>query len=172
MTIFDLILLLILVGFVWFGFWNGLIQTLGGLVSLVVAVFVASRWYDIIALKIAPLVGENVNLSRIIAFIAIFILARFVVFLIIKVINKVFDLISFIPFLKTINRLAGAILGLIEGGLVLGLILYFSSKFPLGDWWINSLNQSNIAGPLIGFGKILYPLIPDALKQIKSLISG
>ncbi len=170
MTFFDLILLLVLIGFTWFGFWNGLIQTLGGILSVVLAVFIASRWYDVIALKILPLLGDKLNLSRLLGFILVFILARFIILLLIKVLDKIFDFLTFIPFLKTINRLAGATLGLIEGGLILGLILYFSAKFPLGNNWVNLLNNSNIALPLIGFGKILLPLIPEAFKQIKSLI--
>ncbi len=170
MTFFDLILFLILLGFVWFGFWNGLIQTIGGIISVVLAVFIASRWYETIALKILPFLGDNLNLSRLLGFIAVFILARFIVFILFKILNKVFDILSFIPFLKTINRLVGAILGLIEGGLIIGLILYFSTKFPLGESWAGLINNSKVALPLVGFGKILLPLLPKALKQIQSLI--
>ena len=170
MTFFDLILLLILFGFVWFGFWYGLIHTFGGIVSLIFGVIFASRWYEVIALKILPILGNNANLAKLAGFIIVFILARFVVFLLFRILNRIFDFLSFIPFLKTINRLAGAALGLIEGGLILGLILYFSTKFPLGANWLKFLMNSNVAPPLISFGKILLPLIPEAFKQIKSLI--
>lgn len=170
MTFFDLILLLILLGFVWFGFWNGLIQTIGGIISVILAVFIASRWYETIALKILPFLGDNLNLSRLLGFIAVFILARFVVFILFKILNKLFDVLSFIPFLKTINRLAGAVLGFVEGGLIIGLVLYFSLKFPLGESWSGLVNGSKVASPLISFGKVLLPLVPQALKQIQSLI--
>ena len=166
MSFFDLSLILILFGFVWFGFWNGLIHTLGGIVSLVAAVFVASRWYEVLALKFLPFLGDNFNLSRILAFIAVFMIARFIIFLIFRTVNKFFEL----PFLNIINKLGGAIFGLIEGGLILGLVLYFTTKFPLGEWWVQLISSSNIAPILIGFGTILLPLIPEALKQIKSLI--
>ncbi|MDD4996181.1 MAG: CvpA family protein [Patescibacteria group bacterium] len=170
MTFFDLILLLILLGFVWFGFWNGLIQTIGGIISVVLAVFIASRWYETIALKIMPFLSDNFNLARLLGFIAVFILARFVIFILFKILNKLFDILSFIPFLKTINRLAGAILGFVEGALIIGLVLYFSMKFPLGENWTELVSNSKVALPLIGFSKILLPLVPKALKQIQSLI--
>lgn len=170
MTFFDLILLLILLGFVWFGFWNGLIQTIGGIISVILAVFVASRWYETIALKILPFLGDNLNLARLLGFIAIFIIARFVIFILFKILNKVFDILSFVPFLKTINRLAGAALGFIEGALIIGLVLYFSMKFPLGENWSELVNGSRVALPLITFGKILLPLIPKTLKQMQSLM--
>ncbi len=170
MSFFDIILLLILLGFVWFGFWNGLIQTLGGIISVILAVFIAGRWYETIALKILPFLGDNLNLARLLGFIAVFILARFIIFILFKILDKIFGILSFIPFLKIINRLAGAALGFVEGGLIIGLVLYFSTKFPLGESWIGLINSSKIALPLIGFGKVLLPLLPKALKQIQSLI--
>ena len=93
-------------------------------------------------------------------------IARFIIFLIFRTINKFFEL----PFLNIINKLGGAVFGLIEGGLILGLVLYFSTKFPLGEWWVQLISSSNLAPSLIGFSKILLPLIPEALKQIKALI--
>ncbi len=170
MTLFDLILLLIVFGFVWFGFWYGLIHTLGGIISLILGVIFASRWYPAVALKILPIFGDNINLARLVAFIIIFIVARFIVFLLFRALNRVIDFLSFIPFLKTINRLAGAALGFIEGALIIGLILYFSTKFPLGANWIQLLANSNVAPLLIKFGNILLPLIPEAFKQIKSVV--
>ena len=166
MAFFDLILLLILFGFVWFGFWNGLFHALGGLVSVVVGVFIASRWYEVLALKFLPFLGDNFNISKILAFIAVFIVARFIVFLIFRTVNKFFEL----PILKIFNKLGGAAFGLIEGALIIGLLLYFSTKFPLGSGWLEMLENSNFAPTLIGFGKILLPLIPEAVKQIKALI--
>lgn len=170
MAFFDLILLLVLIGFIWFGFWHGLIQSLGGLIGIFLAAFVASRWYEVVALKVLPFLGDNLNLARLVGFILVFFLARFLINVLVKVLDKIFDLISFIPFLKTINRLAGGILGLIEGGLILGLILYFSTKFPLGESWIELINNSKIASPLINFGGFLAPLLPEALQKIKSLM--
>ncbi len=166
MTFFDLILLLVLIGFVWFGFWNGLIRTAGGIIGVILAVFVASRWYESLALKFLPFLGDNSNLARLLAFLVVFAITQFIIISLLKVINKIFSF----PILKILNRLAGAVFGLIEGGLLIGLVLYFSTKFPLSESWLALLNNSNIAQPLIGFGKILLPFIPEALKQIKSLI--
>lgn len=166
MTFFDLILLLILFGFIWFGFWSGLIRTVGGIISVVVSVFIASRWYEDLAVKILPILGDNFNLSRILAFIAVIIISHFILSLIFRAIDKFFSL----PILNIFNKLGGAVFGLIEGVLIVGLVLYFSTKFPLGEGWIQAINTSHIAPFLISLGKILLPLLPEALKQIKSLI--
>jgi len=166
MTFFDLILILILFGFTWFGFWNGIVQAIGGIVSIVIALFVASRWYEIISVRILPFLGDNMNLARLLGFIGVFIIAKVVMFLLLKIIDKFFSL----PILNIFNKLGGAVFGLIEGGLVIGVILYFSTKFPLGETWLVLLQTSIIAPTLIGFAKMLTPLIPDALKEIKSLL--
>ena len=166
MTFFDLILLLILFGFVWFGFWNGLVRTLGGIVGIILAIFVAGRWYEVLALKLLPFLSDNLSLARLLSFIVIFVVTQFIIISLLKIINKVFSF----PILKTLNRLAGAFFGLIEGGLILGLVLYFSTKFLLVSNWTELLNNSDIAPRLISFGKILLPLLPQVLKQIQSLI--
>lgn len=166
MSFFDLILLLLLFGFVWFGFWNGLIRTLGGILGLILSVFIAGQWYEVVALKLLPFLSDNLSLARLLSFILIFVITQFIVISLLKVINKIFSL----PVLNILNRLGGAIFGLIEGGLILGLALYFSAKLTLIPTWGELLNNSNVAPTLISFGKILQPLIPQILKQIQSLI--
>jgi len=166
MTLFDLVLLLILLGFVWFGLWHGLIRTISGIVAFVLSLIIASRWYEALALKILPLLKDNFLLARILSFLLIFFIAQAIIFFIFRALNKVFDF----SILKIFNRLAGALFGLIEGGLILGFILYFSSKLPLGATWSNFLETSIFAGILIGFSNILLPLLPKAIKQIQSLV--
>lgn len=166
MSFFDLILLLFLFGFVWFGFWNGLIRTLGGIVGLILSVFIAGQWYEVVALKLLPFLGDNLSLSRLLSFILVFVIIQFIIISLLKVINKIFSL----PILNIFNRLGGALFGLIEGGLILGLGLYFSTKLTLIPSWGELLNSSNVAPILISFGKILQPLLPKILKQIQSLI--
>jgi len=49
MILFDLILLLVLGGFVFYGLWFGLINTLGVLVGTIAGAFLAARWYEPVA---------------------------------------------------------------------------------------------------------------------------
>ncbi len=166
MGLFDLILLLILFGFVWFGLWHGLIRTISGIVAFVLSLVIASRWYEFLALKILPLLKDNFILSRILSFLLIFFIAQAIIFFIFRGLNKVFDF----SILKVFNRLAGALFGLAEGGLILGFILYFSEKLPLGIAWSNLLETSSVAGALIRFSNILLPLLPNAIKEVQSFI--
>jgi membrane protein required for colicin V production len=169
MTIFDVILLIAISGFVFFGLFFGLIHTLGSLVGLVAGTWLAGHYYETVAESTKFMFGSQLNLSRIIIFIIIFTIANRLIGFLFYLIDKVFKIISIIPFLKTINRLLGAILGLVEGLLAVGLFLYVAAKYPISPWFTGVLEQSQVAPALAEVSKILTPLLPDALKQLQSI---
>src|SRR3989339_1763645 len=97
----DIILLIILGGFVLYGLWFGLIQTLGGLVGVIVGSLLASRMYIPIAAWITDIFGVGENLSKVIAFIIIFVIIQRLVGFIFYLVDRIFKFISIIPFLKS-----------------------------------------------------------------------
>jgi len=167
MTVLDFILLIILFGFVLSGLWLGLIQTLGALVGTVAGIAVASRYFEQFQSLIQPFFGANENLAKIIAFIIIFIIINRLVGVIFWLINKVFKFISVIPFLKTINRLAGGILGFLEGVIILGVVLLMIGKYPIGDFMIPAMQGSQVTQWLLGIGAWFTPLLPEIVQQVK-----
>jgi uncharacterized membrane protein required for colicin V production len=169
MTIFDVILLIILGGFVMFGLWFGLIHTLGAIIGTFAGAFFAGLWYDGLGAWLESIFGHP-NLMRIFAFIFIFILANRLIGFAFYVLDKIFNFMTIIPFLKTINRLLGGILGFFEGVLVVGLSLFIIARFPLSDWFTTVLQASTVAPWFIGISKILQLMLPELLKQIQSVI--
>lgn len=169
MTLFDLILVLIVFGFGWFGFWFGLIHSAGGLVGLILGAAVASRYYDNLARRILFIFRGNENLANIISFLIIYIIGNRLAGFVFYIIDKVLKPITTLPFLKTINRLGGGILGLIEGVLTIGLFIYFISRFPL-PWLANLIEQSKFAEYFVSMAEILLPLLPEVLKKIEAII--
>ncbi|MCD6471137.1 CvpA family protein [bacterium] len=170
MTFFDLILLLILFGFIWFDFWYGLVYAIGGIIGLIFGTLLATRWYAFLANKLLFLFGENENLAKIVCFIVLFLIIWRLIAWFFTLLNRFFNFLTFIPFLKSINRLAGAVLGFFEGALILGLVLFFLTKFPLGGL-SGTISSSAVAQFLITIAKILWPLLPTGLKHIKGLIT-
>jgi membrane protein required for colicin V production len=171
MTIFDAILLIILAGFVFYGLFFGLIRTVGNLAGIIVGVFIAGRFYIPVFYWAEELFFGYDNLGKIITFIVLFTIVNRIVGLVFALIDKSFGLISIIPFLKTINRLGGAALGFIMGGLVLGLILYVASRYVVVDYFIGSwIANSKLAPFLVKFAAVLTPLFPEMLKKLKSVI--
>ncbi len=170
LTIFDLILLIILFLFVAFGFVFGLIQTIGALVGVVLGAWIAGIYYPAFGGWLSPFLLNNINLANIIAFIVIFTIVNRLAGLVFHIINKIFNIISIIPFTKSLNRILGALFGFLEGTLVLGLILYFVSRFEVSAWFTGVLAGSKIAAWLIEMAGIITPLLPELVRQLKSVI--
>jgi len=170
LTIFDLVLILILFLFIAFGFALGLVRTIGALLGVVIGGYLAGLFYEPFSAWLEPFFLGNINTARVMSFIIIFVVVTQLVGLIFYIVNKIFNIISIIPFTKSLNRLLGALFGLLEGVLILGLILYFISRFSFSDWFSGVLTASNVAHWLIAMASILTPLLPELLRQLKSVM--
>lgn len=158
-TPFDLILILILFSFVLFGLWFGLIHAIGGLLGTVIGAIVASRYYKRWGVT---------NLAQVISFIVLFTLGSRITAFIFYGIEKLLKVASILPGIKTINRLAGGLLGLAEGAIVVGVALVFMTKFPF-PWLITAVGRSEIAQFVMGIGTTVLPFFPQAFKQIQEV---
>lgn len=169
MTLFDLILILIVFGFVWFGFWFGLIHAFSGLTGLIVGASLATRYYDDLGKRILFIFGDKINLANIFSFLLIYIIANRLVGFVFFILDRIFRPITQLPFLRTINRLAGAFFGFLEGAFTIGLFLYFLTKNPV-DWLVPLIEKSKISWYFLKLADFLLPLFPEVLKKIESVI--
>ncbi len=170
MNVVDIVLLVVLASFILSGFWFGIIHMVGSLVGLLVGAWAAGHYYDVLAQWGAPWINGNVNLARVIAFFVIFIVVNHLFGIIVSIAEKIFKIIAVIPFLKTFNRLLGAAFGLIEGTLVLGLAVFFASRFPFTAAFEAALRGSELAKALYNVGLILSPLLPQTVRVIQSVL--
>lgn len=165
MTILDIVLLAILAILATVGFWVGFIRTLGHLAALIVGLLLSFHFYSPIAEWLQGSIGGSVNIYKVIVFIVLFGLVNRVTLFIFWLIEKVL----LVPILNIANRLIGALLAIFGGVLILGLTLYFVSALPL----FNSLNElvsaSRVASFIIKASRLLWPLLPEALRQIPVL---
>ncbi len=128
LTILDLVLVLVLFIFITFGFVLGLVQAIGSLVGLALGTWLAGHYYQPLAAWLTPIFLGHSIAANIVAFTLIFAVSNRAVGLLFWILNKIFNLVSIIPFTKTLNRILGAVLGLIEGVLASGVVLYFISQ--------------------------------------------
>jgi len=171
MLIVDVILIIILAGFVFYGLFFGLIRTIGSLAGFIIGVWLANLTYLLVFGWLRNLFFGFDNAGKILIFMLVFTLINRLVSFAFAILDRTFDFISIIPFLKTINRLAGAAFGLIEGGLVLGLVLSLLLSYPIIGGWLNSvLARSQIMPYLVAFIEIVKPILPEILKRLKSLL--
>jgi len=110
--------------------------------------------------------------SRIIAFILIFTVINRLAGLVFWLVNKIFNIISFIPFTKTINRVLGAVLGLIEAALVLGVILAFIMQFPFVNLVTQWMENSAVSDWLINVGNFILPFVPGLIEKVHAFVSS
>lgn len=170
-SIIDVILLLILAGFVFYGLFFGLIRAVGTFIGVIVGAWLASHFYLTLYSWIDPVFFGFENLGKVLSFLIVFSLTNRLVCFAFYLLDKVFGIISIIPFLKTINRLAGAIFGLAAGALALGLTIFVISRYAILEHWLGQwLLESNLAPKLLQFTKILMPVLSDSLITLKGLI--
>jgi uncharacterized membrane protein required for colicin V production len=169
MALFDVILLILLGGFVLFGLWFGFIHTLGSLLGIIAGAFIAGHYYSGFA-SWGSFIWGNGDIGYVVAFTLILIFVNRLVGLVFYFFDRVFEFLTIIPFLKSIDRLAGGFLGFLEGAFTLGLILFFLSRYPINDWLTIQLQASLTAPWLVGMAKFLAPLLPEILKQLKGII--
>jgi len=105
-------------------------------------------------------------------FIIAFVLISRLVGLVFWLIEKALSFITKLPFIRSLNHLMGAIFGVIEGSIIVGVSLYFIVRFPLGNTFMNALGHSSIAPYLVKPVKIMLPLIPDAIKYLQSTVNS
>ncbi|MDD5295226.1 MAG: CvpA family protein, partial [Patescibacteria group bacterium] len=72
MSIFDIILLIILAGFVFYGLFFGLIRTLGSLAGVIIGAWLASRFYLEVFSWVGDLSFGFNNLGKVVVFIILF----------------------------------------------------------------------------------------------------
>lgn len=171
MAIFDMVLIIILAGFVFYGLFFGLIRTLGTLVALAAGIWAASFYYIQVYSWVEGLFFGFDSIGRVVVYIFLFTLANRLVGFGFAILDKTFKVISIIPFLKTINRLAGAILGLTLGTLIMGLMIYLAAKSSLLPSFLeNWLNASKVVPYLLNSVKIILPLLPEMLRKLQGLV--
>lgn len=169
MNLFDIILLIILLIFIWKGFRTGLIGAIGGFFGIVIGIILGGQFMSMLGAWLAKIINiDNTNLANIIAFVVIFIAVNIIVGLIVTLINAVFHII---PFIDLVNKLLGAVVGLLGGMLAISAIVYLLSLFPISDSVNNALLKSSFAPIAKNISVIVVPFMPAAIKSLKSILN-
>ena len=167
MTIFDLSLLIVILGFAVNGLFRGLIKMVGAIVALVLGIFFASRLYIPFYEWGSNYVSGQENILKIISFVIVLLVISKLIELTFKFLEKVFKIAAFIPGSRLINNILGAVFGILLGSLLLGTIIYFMTQYLDINGTISGLiASSRIALILLEINKIILPLLPESLKSI------
>jgi len=172
MGIIDIILIFIILVFIVFGIRMGIVHMFGAVVGTIAGVIIGGLFYNFLAVYIEFIFLGNINLARVICFAIIFLFVDRLIGFIFSLIAKSSNLITKMPFIKTINHLGGAILGFIEANLWLGIILFVITKYSIFPTFDQLLLVSKLVKPLISFASFLIPLLPQELLNLSFSIPG
>ena len=165
----DIILLSILSIFILAGFFLGFVKSFGSFLGMLLSIIIAGNLFEGFAQTFRFIFLGNVNLARIVVFTVLFILISKLLGIFFWIINSLFKIVSVVPFVKSINRILGALLGLVEGVFAIGMVLFMMLKFPLATDISLMLATSKVAKALLMAAQILSPLLPAELRDVVGL---
>ncbi|MBI5794174.1 CvpA family protein [Candidatus Uhrbacteria bacterium] len=164
MGFIDIVLIVIVGAFVFFGLFFGLVHTIGALLGTILGIVVASHFVEPTFDAFGFLLGGG-SVARIIIFIILFLVVSRLMGVVLWFVEKIFGFFSIIPFAGTINRLLGAVLGLIEGIVVVGVVLFYAMQVLPQDTLLAALDSSVVANFLLATVSALQILFPETLRS-------
>jgi uncharacterized membrane protein required for colicin V production len=148
MALINIILLVALLAFVGAGWNDGFVHTLGRFVGAIFGFILARAWSAGFGMFLAVFIPQS--WARLIAFILIFFVVDRLVGYLFKLAEGLFKIISFFPFLKSINNMLGACLGLVEGILSIGGVIWIILTLNLFPALAIQLKASIVAKAIEG----------------------
>jgi len=130
-------ILLLIAYFGFRGFQRGLIDEVGRLVGLVLAV--------VLAYQFSPLLEEHIGLENdlarsAVAFVGIFIVTLIVMMLITRFVRTLVELVL----MQWLDKLGGILFGLLKGIVVLGVLIYVMESFDSTRTFVLKLERQSV----------------------------
>lgn len=160
----DILLMLFLAAFVAKGFFEGFIKMVGSLVGLVIAIYISVAYAEVGGIALADFIHISDSVAKMVAGVVIFIAVSAIVSLFVWLLKKTWGLI---PLGTTVDRIGGAVAGLVEGALVVGFVLQLILTSGVKPEWSEQIATSTIAPALLGVTSLLWPLVKEKLKELQ-----
>ena len=163
MNLYDIILLITLAYFVYRGIKSGFVAIIGGFAGIVIGAWAAGHYYDIVAQWLIEYFDAQITVAIVVSFIIIYALVNLVINVVVRLITVAFRIV---PLATLTNRLIGGALGLLEGLLFVGLIIWIITLFPFDNSFVHGLKESRVANYFKYTTAIVRPLLPTDLRNI------
>lgn len=118
MNVYDIVMVLVLVGATVFGTWKGMAWQIASLASLVVSYLVALRFSD----RLAPYLPQQAPWNRFLAMLVLYFGTSLAIWLLFRVVASFIDRVK----LKEFDRQIGALFGAAKGVLLCVAITFFA----------------------------------------------
>ncbi len=154
MGFLDIVLGLLLIWGLWKGLKNGLFVEIASLVALIAGIFGAIHFSYIVGNYLAHNMEWNEQYINLASFIITFIVIVFVVHLAGKLLTKIADF----AMLGIVNKIAGALFGMLKVAVILGALLVFFDRVNSSVGFINdeTKKQSVLYEPVKEIGAFVF----------------
>jgi len=132
MNFFDILVLGFILLFVINGFRKGFIISLATLFALVLGIYLAVNFSNFTQGALAENFHPSKTWLPILSFILTFLIVAILVLVVAKIMEKMIDLVG----MGFINKLAGALLGLLKGVVIASIILFIIFSIDKKQKWI------------------------------------
>ncbi len=163
MSYFDVVILILLSGFAFFGIFTGLLHAVGSLVGTIFGAYVANTYFEQVAAWAVTRVDWNINTAKVVMFLLLFTTISRLVGVSVWLAERLLHILP-IPFGRSMNRLLGGLFGFLEGTVVLGIFVYLVEKFPLSGRLAGSIEASKVID-------VVSPIIEKTVDHAPYLIS-
>tara|TARA_Y100001934_G_scaffold272424_1_gene360669 strand:- start:104 stop:613 length:510 start_codon:yes stop_codon:yes gene_type:complete len=158
----DLIILIVISGFGFLGWKNGIIKWISTLAGAIVGIILAGRYYEISA-KFLPV---DSGIDEIVAFAIIFVTTLIIFWFLANIVKKILNLLL----LGWVDRSVGAVIGLTVGILSVAAVASIAVIIPI-DAVHSSVEGSNLLGPLLEVTSVIHVLLPTQFDQIDHILN-
>ena len=153
----DLAILLILVLFLVKGLWKGLIRQLCSLAGIVLGIFLSWSFSTILGPELARLSGWPLRVSIVVVGAMLFFAGVLAFFVLGFYLGK----LTAQPVLAVLNRFVGALFGVIEGVVILAVVIYLLTLWPMVARKA-VVQASTLSPPFVRLGAVILQDTPAA----------
>jgi membrane protein required for colicin V production len=156
-TILDIIIGAIFMYFIMSGYYKGFIKQTSTILGLLVALVIAIKQYQNFQVYLEPYLDVSLPMQQFISFAAIFIIFNLVIHILGLILKNVINLM----FLDPVDHIAGAVLGLLKGGILVYFFVLILVEIPL-QGLEEMIDKSFLATNILG----ITPYIHQNIKVI------
>ncbi|MBU1032607.1 MAG: CvpA family protein [Patescibacteria group bacterium] len=143
MFIIDAVLVLLILGFAASRYKDGLIETLGKLLGVLGGFVAAKLWYANIVFIFSTFLPDGWD--KLVAFAVIFAIINRLIVFIYGFAESILKLFFNLPLIRTLNKILGGAVGIVESFIVLGSVIWIIASFNLWAKLVTLLGGSVVA---------------------------
>jgi uncharacterized membrane protein required for colicin V production len=171
----DFVLIGLLLIAIFIGSKRGLFSGLMGVAGLMAGIIFSTNYLDWITTKFLSHMKVSTVMVAFMGFIVTFVL----IYVCAKLLGYVFYKVASLKSLGNLDKVGGAIMGIFNGWIILGVILFLFIFLPLPQGFVNQINNSFFAPGMRGVVPMIYdestplhPTSPNLVNKMKSALKA